>query len=422
MDLACRTQRATPTAAEMLHLTSLLLHALLLPTPTRREALQLAVGVPAATAAFAVRPAVAATPLLSSAWTATAGFNDTAFIKFDEGAYKAMMDDERRTPLFERAIKERLAAMPDAVVVDLGTGPFAVLALIAARAGARKVYAIEAIPAAAKRAREAVKKATDVPPGCIEILEGFSTAVSLPEKADLVVAEIVGSVASEEGMHATLRDAQARFLKRPHDPSSFIPTRCQTVAAPAAYALHYALGPPRYDWAKIAAEPVRLNCRDETLQLLSDPVLLEDIAFADPQLPPPGAWKPAGPQGLSFTIDGARIDANERTYREELRREGAKEEEARAVAAGAARALSGIALWPRLVLDPEGAIVVESRGPQGQTQKSHWQTVLPLMSAVPVMDPVAPGERFALDALILLGEAIDEPVRYELELSRVAED
>ena len=68
------------------------------------------------------------------------------------------------------------------------------LALIAARAGARKVYAIEANAEAVRRAREAVSRATDVPPGVIEVLEGFSTAVTLPEKADLLVAEIVGSI------------------------------------------------------------------------------------------------------------------------------------------------------------------------------------------------------------------------------------
>ncbi len=43
-----------------------------------------------------------------------------------------------------------------------------------------------------------------------------------------------------------------------------------TFAAPACYALHYSLGPPGFDWAKLK-EPVRLNCRDETLQLLSTP-------------------------------------------------------------------------------------------------------------------------------------------------------
>ena len=66
-------------------------------------------------------------------------------------------------------------------------------------------------------------------------------------------------------------------MKRPYDPTSYIPFRCQTLAAPATYALHYALGPPQFDWAKLGGEPVRLNCRDETLQLLAEPQLLEDV-------------------------------------------------------------------------------------------------------------------------------------------------
>ena len=77
-------------------------------------------------------------------------------------------------------------------MLDIGTGPFAVLALIAARAGAKKVYAIEAQPKAAALARSAIKKARDVPDGVITVLEGFSTELTLPEKADLVVAEIIG--------------------------------------------------------------------------------------------------------------------------------------------------------------------------------------------------------------------------------------
>lgn len=43
-------------------------------------------------------------------------------------------------------------------VVDVGTGPFAVLAICAAKAGARQVYAIEADPTAAKLAREAIAR------------------------------------------------------------------------------------------------------------------------------------------------------------------------------------------------------------------------------------------------------------------------
>ena len=53
-------------------------------------------------------------------------------------------------------------------------------------------------------------------------------------------------------------------------------------------------------------------------------------------------------------------------------------------AAGAACAFSGFACWPRLQLDPAGTLVVESRGPRGEHQKSHWQTVLQLMSDEPL--------------------------------------
>ena len=208
-----------------------------IPPLTRREALLTSGAAFAASApalpAFAAAAAVtaAATPL-QAAWTATDGFSDASFINFDEGAYAAMRDDEKRTPLFERAIQQRLAAAPanTLTVLDLGTGPFALLALAAARAGAKKVYTIEANKEAAKRARDALRSARV---SNVEVIEGFSTAISLPEKVDVLVAEIAGSVASEEGAYATIRDAQARFLKRPYDPASYIPARIETLAASA---------------------------------------------------------------------------------------------------------------------------------------------------------------------------------------------
>jgi len=54
-------------------------------------------------------------------------------------------------------------------------------------------------------------------------LEGFSTKIDLPEKADLCAAEIVGSIASEESAYATIRDAYARHMKVPERTSSWIP-------------------------------------------------------------------------------------------------------------------------------------------------------------------------------------------------------
>ena len=57
--------------------------------------------------------------------------------------YEAMRDDAPRTSRFARAIARRLQQRQAQTVLDIGTGPFALLAVIAARAGAKKVYAIE---------------------------------------------------------------------------------------------------------------------------------------------------------------------------------------------------------------------------------------------------------------------------------------
>ena len=117
--------------------------------------------LPPATAAAAV-----ATALKTVSWSATDGFDSDFpsqinFIEFDEKAYRAMRDDPRRTPKFAKAIRARLAELQDAVVLDLGTGPFCVFALIAATAGAKKVYAVEANPEAARRAKAFIAKCED---------------------------------------------------------------------------------------------------------------------------------------------------------------------------------------------------------------------------------------------------------------------
>ena len=244
---------------------------------------------------------------LEASWSATDGFASQGlasdgFIEFKDDAYVAMRDDARRTPKFKVAIQRRLAGTSGQVVLDVGTGPFALLALMAARSGAAKVYAVESNPEAAKRARAAVEAARDVPRGVVEVIEGYTTDVELPEKADLVLAEIVGSVASEEGLCPTILDAQRRFAKRPNDPRSFIPNRVQTFCAPASYALHYALGPPEFDWSKLGSEPVRLNCRDQQLQVLAEPLLFEDINLYGDGTEASGRVAPNGATGFGTGV------------------------------------------------------------------------------------------------------------------------
>lgn len=53
-------------------------------------------------------------------------------------------------------------------------------------------------------------------------------------------------------------------------------------------------------------------------------------------------------------------------------------------------------MWPRLILDEEEDLVVEARGVRGQAQKSHWQTVLPLMVQTPL--PLLVGDTIKVSA------------------------
>jgi len=204
--------------------------------------------------------------------------------------------------------------------------------------------------------------------------------VDLPEKVDLLATEIAGSIASEEGVYATIRDAQARFMKRPYDPSSYIPYSYETVGAPATDMCHHSGGndPSRTG--------VRIEAHDVTMQLLADPKLVEEICFADPWLPGSGTIGAASQ--LIWWIDPKRVDANRVAFTSHL-----KEQEAALAASGMqiadltfdlSRSLSGIALWPRIVFDEEGSLVYDARGPKGEHQTSHWPTFLPLLASRPV--------------------------------------
>jgi protein arginine N-methyltransferase 1 len=118
-----------------------------------------------------------------------------------------LLDDEARTRAFIDAIER--SVRPGDVVVDLGTGN-AVLAMAAARAGAARVYAIEASPFAdvAERIIAANGYADR-----IRVVRGWSHQIELPERADVLVSEIIGNDPLDEGVLRYMPDAVARFLK-----------------------------------------------------------------------------------------------------------------------------------------------------------------------------------------------------------------
>lgn len=118
----------------------------------------------------------------------------------------AMLSDQARTRAFLEAIAK--VVQPGDTVLDIGTGT-GILALAAARAGAKKVYAIESSQIAESAAAMFEKNGVA---DRVTVIRGWSTQVSLPEKADVLVTELIGNDPYEEQLDAVVRDARRRLL------------------------------------------------------------------------------------------------------------------------------------------------------------------------------------------------------------------
>ena len=129
--------------------------------------------------------------------------------RYTDATYTLMRDDKARTTAYEQAIR-RVA--PGRVCLDIGTGALALLALAAARAGAEHVIAVEANAVAAAAARQAVTDAGMA--SRVTVVEGYSTDVTLDRPVDLLLHEVIGSFAGEEGVVTAVHDAKARHLRR----------------------------------------------------------------------------------------------------------------------------------------------------------------------------------------------------------------
>ena len=117
-----------------------------------------------------------------------------------------MLHDVERVAAYLRAIRE--VVRPDDIVVDLGTGT-GVLAVAAAKAGARHVYAIEE-SAIGDTAQEVF--ATNGLSDRITLVRGHSTRVELPERGTVLVTETLGNDPLDEGILFFVADARRRLL------------------------------------------------------------------------------------------------------------------------------------------------------------------------------------------------------------------
>ena len=124
--------------------------------------------------------------------------------------HMTMLLDVGRMQAYRSAILNDAAHFKDKVVLDVGTGT-GVLAIWAAEAGARKVYAVEQSSEVAECARTmaAHHGVADV----VEVLEGAMEELNVPEKVDVIVSEWMGYFLVRESMAKSVIYARDTYLK-----------------------------------------------------------------------------------------------------------------------------------------------------------------------------------------------------------------
>ncbi len=192
--------------------------------------------------------------------------------------HQVMLADRPRMTAYETAIARTVR--PGQVVADIGAGCLP-LSLMALRHGARHVYAIEGDPQTASLARAIV--ADNGIQERLTVVEGDARSVHLPERADVLLSEMMGNLGPEEEMADILAIAAERHLR---EGGKIVPKRLITSVQ--------AIGFDEEGWG-VWSEPVagfslaavrryagrtpQLHFFSRAPRLLSSPVVLSDLAM-----------------------------------------------------------------------------------------------------------------------------------------------
>lgn len=120
---------------------------------------------------------------------------------------KSMLADQVRMKAYKKAIYE--VVKEGDVVADIGTGS-GILAFFSAKAGAKKVYAIEQNDIIEEARALAKMNGLE---NRIVFVKGRSDKVELPENVDVITSELIGSFGIDENLSRFKIDARKRFLK-----------------------------------------------------------------------------------------------------------------------------------------------------------------------------------------------------------------
>lgn len=183
------------------------------------------------------------------------------------------------------------------------------------------------------------------------------------------------------------------------------------------YALHHpSLGPKGFNWGVLrrpGRKPPHFAADYCAVKALARPQIVEDLRLWH-SIPAPNTRVVSEHR---FDFEASQLNANSERVEQELLAAGMGSEFASAVGREIGTSFSGMGLWCRLYLDAgDENLCVESRGPDGSPQRSHWQTVMPLLTTAP--RPVQDGMSLSVTLEVALGEArADSPVEYSIAAS-----
>lgn len=151
--------------------------------------------------------------------------------------HRRMVSDRWRTDAFARAIAK--VVRRNDIVLDVGTGT-GILAMLAARAGAKRVYAIDQAEIAQTAAN--LVKANRLERS-VRILRGPAREIQLEDDVDLIISEWLGHLAFVEGMlDDVLAARDAHLAKR----GRMLPRRVSVLLAPVDDPVLYAHDGPGF--------------------------------------------------------------------------------------------------------------------------------------------------------------------------------
>ena len=282
--------------------------------------------------------------------------------------HRQYLADPHRLGAFERAISATVK--PGDVVIDLGAGT-GILGLLACRAGASRVYAID--DGGIIDLARSLCRANGFADRVVFIKE-LSTRVTLPEKANVVVADQIGRFGFEAGVWEYFTDARARLLA---PGAATVPTRVQLRIAPVeAPELFdqidfWSRRPAGFDLsaARVLAANTGYPARFAPEGLLADPATLADLDLAE-----------AEPRSIGAEVECA------------ARRSGT---------------LHGLGGWFRAELAPG---IFMSNGPGEPGRIDRLNVFLPIASPV----AVEPGDRIRVRARIIPSQVM---LRWQVTVS-----